>query len=90
MSVSPSENAESTIDYDSPPVAELELDGTQYRLDPGFRGAVAVSSRATDTWSWSLVAQGKWDGVRLKAKELHRDIVAALEKALRAVAEDNA
>ncbi len=90
MSVSPSETPESTIDYDAPPAAELELDGTQYRLDPGFRGVIAVSARTPGTWSWSLVAQGRWDGVRLKAKELHRDIVGALEKALRAAVEERA
>jgi len=90
MSVSPSEDSDSTIDYDAPPVAELELDGTQYRLDPGFRGVVAVSAREPGTWSWALVAQGSWDGVRLKAKALHRDIVGALEKALRAAVADSA
>jgi hypothetical protein len=90
MSVSSPENSESTIDYDAPPVAELELEGTQYRLDPGFRGAVAVSAREPGTWSWSLAAQGRWDGVRLKAKELPREIVAALEKALRAAMADSA
>jgi hypothetical protein len=89
MSVSPSETPESSIDYDAPPVAELELDGTLYRLDPGFRGAVAVSTREPGTWSWSLVAEGRWDGVRLKAKALHRDIVAALEKALRSAVADS-
>ncbi len=86
---SPSENAESTIDYDSVPVAELELGGTRYRIDPGFRGAVAVSARAPDTWCWALVAEGRWDGVRLKAKALDRGLVAELEKALRAAAQEN-
>ncbi|HEX6765427.1 MAG TPA: hypothetical protein VF103_08120 [Polyangiaceae bacterium] len=33
-------------------------------------------------WSWSLVAEGRWDGVRLRAKALDRTVVAALEKAL--------
>jgi hypothetical protein len=90
MAVLPTESAESTIDYDSQPVAELELGETQYRLDPGFRGAIAVSTRAPGTWSWSLVAEGRWDGVRLKAKALDRSVVAALEKALRSAAEDTA
>lgn len=81
------ENAKSAVDYDSQPVAELELGDTQYRLDPGFRGAIAVSARESGTWSWSVVAEGNWDGVRLKAKALDRAVVAELEKALRSASE---
>jgi len=80
-------STESSLDYDSPPVAEIEADGTQYRLDPGYRGAIAVSSRAAGTWSWTLVSEGRWDGIRLKAKPLERALVAELEKALRAASE---
>jgi hypothetical protein len=83
-----SPDAESAIDYDFPPVAELELEGTQYRVDVGARSAIAVSGRATGTWTWALLTQGSWDGVRLKAKGLERLTVAALEKALRAAAEE--
>jgi hypothetical protein len=83
------ESAESGIDYDARPVAELELSGTQYRVDPGFRGAIAVSQRATGTWSWALAAEGKWDGIRLKAKPLDRSVVLELEKALRESAEQS-
>jgi hypothetical protein len=83
MTVVAAESAESAIDYDSEPVVELELGETQYRLDPGFRGAIAVSARASGVWSWTLAAEGRWDGVRLKAKALDRTVVAELEKALR-------
>jgi hypothetical protein len=82
--------AESAIDYDFPPVAELELGDTQYRVDVGARSAIAVSGRTVGTWSWALQAEGSWDGVRLKAKGLDRLVVAALEKALRAAAEATA
>lgn len=75
------------IDYDFPPVAELEVEGMQYRVDVGARSAIAVSQRAVGTWSWAMLAQGRWDGVRLKAKGLDRLVVAALEKALRSAAE---
>jgi hypothetical protein len=71
------------VDYDFPPAAETELDEVQYRLDPGFRGAIAVPSRAVGTWSWGVVGAGTWDGVRLKVKSLERRIVEVLEKALR-------
>jgi hypothetical protein len=83
LSENSARTAEPSVDYDFPPVAEIEADGTRYRLDPGFRGAIAVSSRSAGTWSWTLVAEGRWDGIRLKAKPLDRVLVAALEKALR-------
>ena len=86
MQPSPEKSAPS-VDYDFTPVAELEVDGTQYRLDPGFRGAIAISGRSAGTWSWSLLCEGNWDGVRLKAKGLDRSVVASLEKALRAAGE---
>lgn len=86
MADSHAENGAAGLDYDFPPVAELEVDGTTYRLDPGFRGAIAISERAAGSWSWAFVAEGRWDGVRLKAKSLDRSIVAALERALRAAA----
>lgn len=78
------ETSGSEVDYDFPPVAELELEGTTYRADAGFRGAVAISERTSGSWSWVLVAQGRWDGVRLKASALERSVVVALERALRA------
>jgi len=81
------EKSTESIEYDSPPIAELELDGTVYRVDAGFRGAMAVSGRATGTWAWSLLAEGKWDGVRFKAKALDRAIVTELERALRTASE---
>jgi len=78
------ETSGSALEYDFPPVAELALDGTTYRVDAGFRGAVAISERADGSWAWVLVTEGRWDGVRLKASALERPVVQALERALRA------
>jgi len=80
--------SESSIDFDHPPVAEIEHDGARYRVDVGLGTAVAVSRRAPGSWSWEQLTEGRWDGVRLKAKELDRLVVEALAKALRAAAED--
>lgn len=80
--------AASSIDFDHPPVAEIEVDGARYRVDVGLGTAVAVSRRAAGSWSWQLLAEGRWDGVRLKAKEVDRLVVDALAKALRTAAED--
>ena len=71
------------VDYDHAPAAEVEVNEIQYRLDAGFRGAIAVSSRNAGTWAWGVVGEGKWDGVRLKVKSLERSVVEVLEKALR-------
>jgi len=84
MSNSQAQTSALAVDYDFAPVAELEIEGTAYRVDAGFRGAVAISERTSGSWSWALVAEGRWDGVTLKAKSLERSIVAALERALRA------
>jgi len=86
MATPSSEIAESKVDYDFAPIAEVEVNETQYRVDAGFRGAVAISSKSSGSWSWSVVAEGRWDGLSLKAKSLDRPIVAELEKALRAAA----
>jgi len=87
MAHSQAETSASTVDYDFAPVAELELEGTVYRVDAGFRGAMAISERAAGSWSWAFVTEGRWDGVTFKAKALDRSIVLALERALRAAAE---
>jgi hypothetical protein len=77
-----------SIDYDYPPVTELELDGAHYRVDAGLGAEVAVSRRAEGSWTWEQLAQGRWDGVRLKAKALDRVLVEALARALRTAASD--
>lgn len=84
MSNSQAQTSALAVDYDFAPVAELELEGTAYRVDAGFRGAVAISERTSGSWAWVLVAEGRWDGVTLKAKALERSVVAAIERALRA------
>jgi hypothetical protein len=82
-----SADKEPSIDYDFPPVAELEVEGAHYRVDAGLGADVAVSRRAQGSWTWEQLAQGRWDGVRLKAKPLDRLLVDALEKALRTAAD---
>lgn len=83
------ESSAPAVDYDFPPVAELEIEGTSYRVDAGFRGAIAISERAAGAWSWLLVAEGRWDGLSLKAKSLDRAVVVALERALRSAQSDD-
>src|SRR5690349_7137830 len=47
-----------SIDFDHPPVAEIEVEGARYRVDAGLGTAVAVSQRAPGSWSWQLLAEG--------------------------------
>ena len=71
-----------SISYDAAPVAEVEIDGLEYRVDAGLGALVAISQREAGTSSWAPVAQARWDGVRLRAKSLGHPVVATLERAL--------
>jgi hypothetical protein len=77
-----------SINYDDQPIVELEIDGVAYRLDTGHGSAVAVSQRKADTWTWTPVAEGRWDGSRLRAKGLNYQVVTALAQALGAAMRD--
>lgn len=72
-----------SINYDETPIAELSLDGISYRVDVGHGSAVAVSQRAEGAWTWAPLAEGRWDGTRLKSKGLSYDLVTALGAALK-------
>lgn len=71
-----------SVNYDESPIAELEVDGVDYRLDTGQGSSVAVSRREVGTWDWTPVTEGRWDGTRLRAKGLDFEVVAALARAL--------
>ena len=74
-------NADS-VSYEASPVAEVEIEDVQYRVDAGLGSAVAISRREAGAFTWAPVAQGKWDGVRLRVKSLGHPVTAALERAL--------
>ena len=79
-----------TVSYDDGPLAQVEIEGVDYRVDPGLGPAVAVSRRAAGTWSWTVVVEGRWDGVRFRAKGLDYPVVDALGKALAQKMRDDA
>ena len=84
-------NSESVpvVNYDSEPVLEIEVDGFDYRLDPGKQGtALCVSTRAQGTWDWAYVGEAKWDSTMLRCKEVDRQIRERLSAALRELASD--
>ena len=71
-----------SISYEAAPVAEVEVDGLEYRVDAGLGSIVAISQREVGACSWVPVTQARWDGVRLRAKALGHPVVALLERAL--------
>ncbi len=78
------EAIDESVNFDSEPVMEVEIDGVDYRMDAGMQGtALSISRRASGTWDWSLVGECKWDGISLRCKELDRPLREALAKALK-------
>jgi hypothetical protein len=72
------------VSYEGAPIAQVELDGTEYRVDVGRGSAVAISEREAGSVKWSFATEGKFDGLRLKAKALPYPVVNALATALKA------
>lgn len=71
-----------TVSYEEAPIAEIEVEGIEYRVDVGQGSAVALSCRDAGTWTWAPLAEGRWDGSRLRAKGLGFEVVNALSQAL--------
>lgn len=71
-----------SVSYEEAPIAELEVSGFEYRIDPGRGSAVAISRREPGSWDWAPLIEGRWDGSRLRAKGLDSEIVTALGAAL--------
>jgi hypothetical protein len=79
----------STVNYDSNPVAETAIDGTEYRIDAGKQGmALCVSTRPAGSWDWSFVCEARWDGSELRSKTLERDVRLTLSRALATAGQD--
>ena len=69
-----------SVSYEEALLAELEVDGVAYRVDPGRVSSVAASWRESGSWDWTAVT--RWDGSRLRAKGLDHKLVMALADAL--------
>jgi hypothetical protein len=77
------------VNYDSSPVAEAAIDGTEYRIDAGKQGtAICVSTRAAGSWDWSFLCEARWDGSELRSKELERAVRMQLSRALSSAVQD--
>jgi hypothetical protein len=76
-------NEPSQVNYESPAVVELDVDGTEFRIDSGKQGtSLCISERAAGSWDWSFVGEAKWDGSQLRSKSLERRVLQPLAAAL--------
>jgi hypothetical protein len=83
-------NSTSGVNYDSTPVAETAIDGTEYRIDTGKAGtAICVSTRPAGSWDWSFLCEARWDGSELRTKELERSIRTQLSQALTSATQES-
>jgi hypothetical protein len=80
--------SEEQVNYDGVPIVELTLGGFDYRVDTGHGSQLAISHRASGTWSYAPLMEGRWDGTRLKAKGLDYELNTALAQALKEAMRD--
>jgi hypothetical protein len=76
--------APATINYESPPLLELTLEGTDYRLDSGKQGtSLCISMRETGSWDWAFGGEARWDGSQLRSRAFERAVLLVLAKAFK-------
>lgn len=84
------EGGESPVNYDESALLEIEIDGTDYRLDVGRAGtALCISTRSNGTWSWVFRGEAKWQSNVLRCKAFDRTILSQLGTALAEAANDS-
>jgi hypothetical protein len=75
--------AEGAVNFDEAALIELELDGTDYRLDSGRAGtALCISTRPSGTWSWAFRGEARWQANVLRCKAFDRSVLLRLSEAL--------
>lgn len=61
--------AEEMVNYDEAALVELELDGTDYRLDAGRAGtALCISTRPSGSYRWTFRGEARWQANVLRCK----------------------
>ncbi len=70
------------VNYDSPALVEVEIDGTDYRMDSGKQGtALCISTRPSGTWDWTFGGEARWDVNYLRSKAFDRRTLEQLSRA---------
>jgi len=71
------------VNYESPPLVEVTLGETDFRLDAGKQGtAVSISSRPVGSWDWRFGGEARWDGSELRSRAFERRVLVQLSSAL--------
>ncbi len=84
------EGGESPVNYDESALLEIEIEGTDYRLDVGRAGtALCISTRSSGTWSWAFRGEAKWQNNVLRCKAFDRAVLSQLGTALAEAANDS-
>ena len=70
------------VNYESPAILEVAIDGTEYRMDSGKQGtALCISTRPSGTWDWSFGGEARWDVNYLRSKAFDRRTLEQLSRA---------
>ncbi len=81
---------DSLVNFEESALFELEIDGTQYRMDAGRAGtALCISTRPQGSWSWVFRGEARWQAKVLRCKAFDRDVLLQLSKALEQAAADS-
>lgn len=84
------EAGDSPVNYEEAALLELELDGTDYRLDVGRAGtALCISTRPNGSWSWVFRGEARWQANVLRCKAFDRNVLTKLARALAEAAADS-
>ena len=77
-----SSESQAPVNYDSPAIVEVAIDGTDYRMDSGKQGtALCISTRPSGTWDWSFGGEARWDVNYLRSKAFDRRTLEELSRA---------
>jgi hypothetical protein len=77
------------VNYESPALVEVEIEGVDYRLDAGKQGtALCISTRPVGSWDWSFGGEARWDVGSLRSKGFERRTLDQLSRAFKAALEN--
>jgi hypothetical protein len=83
------DSASATVNYESPALVEVEIEGTDYRLDAGKQGtALCISTRQSGSWDWSFGGEARWDVGSLRCKAFERRTLDQLSLAFKQALEN--
>lgn len=79
--------AESPVNFEESALVELEIEGTDYRIDSGRAGtALCISTRVSGSWGWQFRGEARWQANVLRCKSFDRPVLTELGQALAAAA----